>query len=254
MTDFTKRKAEDVLQPGFLDQYRGTMTFFHLQLSRLNIDLFIVEKILDFPSHLFIAPPDNIFLSQVVHNFLQVSTLQITKLATDQGSDTVTLPKFKNAMLQEVIDQYQADFREHLRESKFSERTRRMLEKATKLRDSRIAHFLNNPSSQLGSDELLTLGDLRSLRDELNAQLNVLSFNTEYFTLPISYHPAVVHPVGTDARSDIEMFLDGIAIQSNIIHMPERHPERWQHFRQSRSASVIDQINHYREKLGLPSA
>lgn len=254
MTDFTKCKPEDVLQPGFIDQYRGTMTFFHLQLSRLNTDLFIVEKILLFPADLFIAPPENIFLSQVVHNFFQVSTLQITKLATDQGSDTVTLPKFKNAMLQAVTDQFQGDFREHLRVSKFSERTRRMLEKAMQLRDSRIAHFLNDRSGRLGSDEVLTLGDLRSLRDELNAQLNVLSFNTEYFTLPISYHPAVIHPAGTDARSDIEMFLDGIALQSNIIHMPERRPEQWQHFRQVRSASEIDKINDYRQKFGFPRA
>ena len=89
MTNFTTCKPQDVLQSDFLDEYQEVMTFFHLQLTRLNVDLFIVEKILDFPSDLFVAPPDNIFLIQIVHNFFQVSTLQITKIVTDQGGDTL---------------------------------------------------------------------------------------------------------------------------------------------------------------------
>jgi hypothetical protein len=254
MTNFTTCKPQDVLRSDFLDEYKGAMTFFHLQLSRLNIDLFIVEKILDFPSELFVAPPENIFLGQVVHNFFQVSTLQVTKVVTDQGGDTLTLPKFKNTMLQAITDPYREDFREHLRLSKFSERTRRMLEKAKRLRDTCIAHFISNPNSELSGDDRLTLGDLQSLRDELNAQLNLLSFNSEYVTLPIWYHPGVIHPVGSDWRSDIEKFLDGLALQSDIIHMPERHPEQWPYFRQTQSPKIIDIVSRYRERFGLPPA
>jgi len=252
MTDFTKCKPEAVLQSYFLNEYRGAMTFFHLQLSRLNIDLFIVEKILAFPFDLFIAPPDNIFLGQVVHNFLEVSILRIAKLATDQGADTLTLPKFKNSMLKAITDTYRADFQGHLRLAKVSEQTRHMLEKAKSLRDTRIAHFIKNPDSVPSGDDRLTLAEMQSLRDQLNAQIDLLSFNTEYFTLPVSYHPKVIHPVGSDRRSDIETLLDGMALQSDIIHMSERHPERWQIFRQTRSTQVIHQINGYREKFGLP--
>jgi hypothetical protein len=254
MTDFTTCKPDAVLQADFLEEYRSVMHFFHLRLSRLNIDLFIVEKILGFPSDLFIAPPENIFLTEVVQNFFEVSILRITSIATDQGSDTLTLPKFKNRMLRNVVEPYRTDFQEHLRQAKFSERTQRMLEKATRLRDTRIAHFLDNPNIAVSTDDKVTFGDVQSLHDDLNAQLNLLSFDTEYFTLPVSYHPQVVHPIGSDSRTDIEKFLDGLAKQSSIIHMPERRPEKWQHFRSSRSAHVIDQINRYRQKFGLPPA
>src|SRR5262249_39716098 len=161
-------------------------------------------KILDFPSDLFIAPPENIFLTQVVHNFFEVSILRITKLATDQGADALTLPKFKNCMLRAINDPYRADFQEHLRRAKFSERTRSMLEKARSLRDTRIAHFIRSADSTLSDDDRLTLADVRALRDELNAQLNLLSFNAECMMLPVSYHPGVIHPVGSDPRPDIE--------------------------------------------------
>ncbi len=88
----------------------------------------------------------------------------------------------------------------------------------------------------------------------LNAQLNLLSFNSEYVTLPIWYHPGVIHPVGSDSRSDIEKFLDGVALQSDIIHMPERHPEQRPYFRQTQSPKIIDIVSRYRERFGLPPA
>ena len=173
----------------------------------MNSDLFIVEKILAFPSQIFIAPPENIFLGQVVHNFFQVSTLQITKLATDQGGDTLTLEKFKRSVRDAVIDEYRADFQSHLRRSRFGVRTRQMLEKARRLRDTRIAHFIRDQPGQVTAADQLTLAELQSLRDELNAQLDLLSFDVGHMKVPIPYHPGVGRPAGSDPRSDIEKFL-----------------------------------------------
>jgi hypothetical protein len=93
---------------------------------------------------------------------------------------------------------------------------------------------------------------MQSLRDRLSAQLNLFSFNTEHFNLPVSYDPKVIYPVGADRRSDIETLLDGMVLQFDMIHMPERHAVRWQIFRHTNSSQVIHQIIGYREKFGLP--
>lgn len=145
--DFGKLNSEDVLEPESLDEYRAKMTEFHLRLSTLKTDLFIVQKIVDFPRGIFTVLEDGLFLTRVVHNFSLMAVLQITKMATDQGRDVRTLTKFKRFMHSAIKGEYRADYQQLLKEAKFGARTKSLLEKATTLRDSVIAHSLRDPAS-----------------------------------------------------------------------------------------------------------
>lgn len=250
--DFSKKNPEDVLKAEALDEYRVAMAEFHVRLVSLKTDIFIVQKILDFPIGLFTVLEDGLFLRRVVHNFCETAVLQITKMATDQVANARTIRKFKNFMHRAIKDEYRDDYRQILKEAKFSSRTESLLDKAKKLRDTQIAHSLRDPAAETGPEDSITFGDIKSLCDELIRLFEVASFSSEFMYLTISYDPRVQHPAGRDARPDIEKILDSIVRESSVIRMPENRPEVWRHLRERWSQAKIDQFNAYRRKVGMP--
>jgi hypothetical protein len=250
--DFSQKNPDDVLKTESLDEYRAKMTEFHLRLTSLKVDLFIVQKIVDFPLGMFTVLEDGLFLNRVVQNFGLMAVLKITAMATDQVSDARTLPKFKKFMYQAIKDEFRDEYRQLLKGVKFGARTESLLEKAKTLRNTQIAHALRDPAVELGEDEIMTFGEVKSLADELVRLFDVASFSSEYYYLPASYDPRVQHPVGSDSRPDIEKILDSIARESGVIRSPENHPERWPHRRERWSQAKIDLFNAYRRKFGLP--
>ncbi len=240
--------SEDVLEAGFVDEYKRGIQFFHSHLVELHTNIFILEKVLVFPFRL-LAGPDQIFFRQVIINFYDVSILTITRVAADQAGDLFTLPRFKNTVVQHIKDAHQEPFRKQLREVRFDEETEELLARARAIRNHRIAHitqqfasnFFQRPLEQLG----FNLGELKSLRDRLTALFRALAINATYRMLPIGYD--------TDtSQSDIEQLLDGIANKSRILRMPEQQPEFWQTYRlPSLTDAEKEQINIYRRKFGL---
>jgi predicted chitinase len=173
-----------------------------------------------------------------VANYLKASILLITRLATDQGSDVRTLPKFRNRLQQMVKPEHQPDIQERLKAMGFDQRTKELLEKARNLRDTRVAHFVHN-SAQEG----MTLSEIKALRDELNTLLQALSFDVEYFMLPFSYE---------EQRADVDWVLDSVAKGSDLLNMPEHDQLRWQYRRPGFTGEEIQMVNTYRVKFGLP--
>ena len=81
----------------------GGEQYFALELTKLNGNLFIAEKIANFPFDLFVGPMTATFFSFAFWNAVELSVLQIVKLATDDGGDKLTLPMFKNRIHQSYI-------------------------------------------------------------------------------------------------------------------------------------------------------
>ena len=54
--NFVDMSVEDIIKTECLDDYKQGMDFFWVQLTRLNIDLFIAEKIAGFPFDFFTGP------------------------------------------------------------------------------------------------------------------------------------------------------------------------------------------------------
>jgi hypothetical protein len=245
-TDFTKKEAAEFLKAEELEKHSAAMRYFHDKLSDLHHYVFFVDHIVDFPFDLFIMPGGDLFLLFVLHNFLQMAVLQITKLTTDLGGDARTL----NFMDSAVKDEYQADYREVLKKAKFKPRIESLIKMAKHLRDRQIAHAVApNPGDQAHA---LTFDEIKEIVRELSNLFEVASFSTEYRYLIMAYDPTVVHPVGTEPRPDIERILDSIARESSVLHLPERNPMAWPYMRQKWSPRKVEQFNRYRRKSRLP--
>jgi hypothetical protein len=255
VTDHIALNARDILAEGSLETYENRMEAFHLQLVRLNANIFIVEHVADFPADLLMAPEDTIFLRLVVANFMESSVLVVTRLAGDTDSDFDTLSQFRNWVLRNARSEHRALVRARLKLSRFEPKAQEMLSRAKQLRDTRIAHLkILGPASEFAQNTKLGLSGLRTLRNGLNEQLDALSFGTEHMMLPLSYDQRVLLPVGTDERSDIEKILDYIAEKSPLLHMAEREPAMWPLQRTHLGERAIAALNKCRARLGLPAA
>jgi hypothetical protein len=228
------------------------MLAFSLQLTYLNVDIFILDHLLAFPFHLFPAPGGNLFFRMAVNNFLSASVLATTRVAGDQDSDFFTLPRFKNWLLQAVRPEYATEFRGRLRQLRFATTVRELLRNAVRIRHRHIAHIFEEESSERKQNDILTFGELKTIRDSLNLLFAGLAFGTEYLFLPVQYLPNIQRPQGVDARPDIERLLDLIANRSELLRLPETHPQQWVYRRGALSEKDRNLLNAYRSKFGLP--
>lgn len=247
--EFTSTGPEEFLKPEAMDKYREEMEHFHLSLSLLNTDLYIVEKILRFPFELFTIGEENLFFKRVMQNFYQTTILEITKLATDSGSDATTLPKFKNFMAKSIKVEYQDEYRLLLGDVKFDATTKDLLRRAKLLRDTQIAHSLNSSPESIIP---LSFAEIKTLFDGLARLFEVASFSSQYGYHFASYNPENLNPDGTPALTDIEEILDSVAKESSILNCPENHPETWPLDRERWPQSTVDVFNRYRRKFSLP--
>jgi len=244
---------DEVITAEFLDTYNRGMAHFFSELVELNVNLFILEKVLTFPFAMFSSPHETIFFSAVARNFFRSSLLLVTKAATDRGGDFFTLVHFKTLVRQGVRDEFRAQVDHRLREAKFDRRVLALLEKARNMRSESVAHAIEGVV--LGQDERarLDFGELCELRDELNLLLDALSFNVGHMWLPVPYSSEAIHPKGSDSRPDIERILDEIARTSYLLNLPEQNPGMWALELQHRSSEDIKTLSKYRDKFGLPS-
>ena len=245
--------AKDVLDEQHLAFYEKGMTFFYLQLVHLNVNVFILEHVLQFPFELFTVVGESIFFRMVFENFFHASLLIITRITTDQGSGLFTLPRFKNNIRQCVRSEHQASFDNRLRNIRFDKETQTLLERADGLRNERIAHASETIALGEAEDTRVTFGEIKVLRDKLESLLDALSFNVERMMLPVEYSSTVRHPPDMDNRPDIEVILDLIAERSALLNMPEDNPQMWVYQRERLSEDEIRILNQYRSKFNLPA-
>jgi hypothetical protein len=229
--------------------------FFWVQLTRLNMDLFIAEKIAGFPFDFFTGPMVPPFFFQAFRNAVEISVLQIVKLVQDPGKDVVGLRRFKNDVLRTYIrPEYESAYQQNLAECRFDDETERLLKVAGAMRDDNIAHFLRRKSFKLQREDTLTIQNLQSLASAINGLFTVIAFGPRHTFLPLEYDPTARRPPGADSRPDIERVLDSFARECAVLHLPESNPIAWDMTRPSRTETWINQLNHWRTRLGLPEA
>ncbi len=218
----------------------------------MNKIIYLAEQIIEFPFDLFIPRDNQIFLTIVMNSFHDSAILTITRLATDQAGDLFTLDRFKNRVRELIKPEFKSAFDSRLRAARFDNEVRSLLAKARDLRTHRIAHITRDFAS--GGVMLFrpNISELKELRDALNALLDALAFNVEFGMLPIPYDCRVIHPKGSNYKTDIEEILDGFAKNSFFLNMPERHPERWKYRRPHLDDDKVRILNHYRRKFNLP--
>jgi hypothetical protein len=244
--DISKLTPEDLFGDGdSRNEYlRGTNFFFN-ELVRLNTNIAIVEQVIQFPFELFFIETPT-FFRYVIANFMDMSLIIITRLATDNGKDVYTLRWFKNRVVRKLIKpEYKELFQNALKEAKFDKRTHDLLEQARRLRSKYIAHLSREPDPTIPP---IDFEDLKILRDRLNSLLEALTPNRAHLFLPFPYYSKVKNR----SKSDIEEILDRMAETSHILHMPEKNPVIWRNYYEQLTESEIGQFNFYRKKFGLP--
>jgi len=246
--DIRALDASEVLSNTFLEEYKQGMRLFYFELVNLNTNVYIMEKINEFPFKLFCSPTNTIFFSTVIKNLYDVSILTITKLAADKAGDLSTLLQFKNQVIKSIKPEYRDELRELLKQTKFDNGITSMLSIATAIRNSRIAHLKIN---DIFNDQIkrLKIENLKELAETLNSLLQALSFNVEQLLVPLTYSEYAIQ------NSDIENILDSIARGSNILNLPETVPtDAWERQKKRMSLTEIEKLNMYRKKFGLPEA
>ena len=244
-----------VIESSWLEEYEQGMNLLWLQeLVLLNSNLYILEKLLDFPFDLFVMPDRRTFFRLVQINLFRSCIIIVWKLVEDPDPSALTLLRFKNEVRRHIRPQYASSFDAALKETKFDKQIEQLLEPIRTLRNKRIAHLdkgFNLPPEQI-KELRVSLSDLMVLRDTLNQLFEVLCFGCQRSVLPIEYNPEVRHPPGVDARSDIEKFLDNVVKDSPLLNMPENEPDRWPYFREGLPTDALQVLNEYRRKFGLP--
>jgi len=241
-------QAENVLVEASLAEYKQGVSFFMAYLGELNVNLFIAERIFQFPLELlFGGGPDNaIFFGQVVRNALQMSVLCITKLVSDAGDGLYTLKQFKNKVLRMVKPEYQRAFRKRLKVAWDDSSVQDLLQRARNLRNTRIAHFhrsfvQESFDSTMRQEDLL-FSEVKALCDKLNVMFQALAFGIHYGMLPYSYEAG---------HADIDDVLNRLAQTSDWVNMAERNPALCQQSHQNLPEEEARVIHFYRRKFGL---
>jgi hypothetical protein len=73
---------------------------------------------------------------------MYMSILSITRLVTDDTSDVFTIPTFQRNLLKNIRPEYQAAYKERLRDNRFSDpQIRSIRDKAKVFRNKRLAHL-----------------------------------------------------------------------------------------------------------------
>lgn len=245
--NFSEKKADEVLISDAIAEYKRYHDFFYIdQLLRLGTNIYIIEKVINFPFNLFTIPMSNIFFSMVIHNFYNASILIITKLASDSGDDVFTLKNFKNWVREKVKDEFKNDFHEHLRQAKFDKKTYELVERAKKLRNKSIAHIIKKNIGKVEIDPL-NFAELKKLHKKLWSVYDVLSFRVQHSIFPWEYYPSI-----DSSCNDIERIFCDIAKKSELLELKEKNPNGWEKQREILSEEEIKKLNIWRLKLGLP--
>ena len=177
-----------------------------------------------------------------------MSVLCITKLVSDKKgrNDPYTLRRFKDNVVHMVKPEYQQAFQERLKVAWDESAVQDLLQRAKKLRDTRIVHFdrsfVQESFDPNMTQEDLLFSEVKALRDKLNMMFQALAFGIHHGMLPYSY---------CAGHADIDDVLNRLAQTSDLVNMAERNPAFWQQRQQTLTEEEFRVIQFYRRKSGL---
>ena len=254
--NFSNLDAKEVISLEYLKDYEDGMGFFYSELVTLNTNIFIINKIREFPFDLFCVPDDKIFFLMVINNFFEYSIIIISRLIKDTSANSFTIRKFKNRIVKDYIKpEYKEAFKNRIRNIKFEHIMDDILNRVQDLRNKRIAHTIKDYIKDTRNIGRINFKELEKLRDHINLFFENLSFNKKHIMVPIPYSVEVQHPKDSDPRSDIEKILDSIAKESAFLNISEieiKYPTIWKERKKRMTGRELDIFNKYREKLGFP--
>lgn len=246
-----------LIQTSYLKTYEQDIEYLWGSLVELNTNMFILEKVLKFPFHLFNLEY-TLFWKILKTNLYEICTLLTAKLATDRDYRVLTLQKFKDNVRKHFAkDEHRDLLDQELKYIGLEKVISGFRNRIDTLRNRKIAHhdkdWLQNQTVPMLNEIALNFSELQSICLKINQYFYLLCFSVKYSVEYVEYSTKIQHPSGTDTRSDIEVILDGLAFNSPLLNMPEQQKEFWPHQRETLSKDDIRILNEYRNKFGLDS-
>lgn len=220
-------EAKKILDPAWIPDYKNEIDAIWLQVVELNSNLFLLEHILKFPFKFLV--PFQTFWTLARNALYESCVMSAWRIAVDADGDCLTAAQLKNAVLKNTVDDVaKRSLQIELKAVEFDKTLKDIKPKIRDLRHKLYGHFSRSGIASTGASgaavQRVSFTDLKTVRDRLNALLQVLALDTELMFLPLDYDPKVQHPSNTDTRPDIVRLLDMIAENSQIIRIPGEQP------------------------------
>ncbi len=243
------------------DIYKKGLQAYWEKVIHLNTNIYILEKLHEFPWSDLTTRNKAIFFAQTFENYMDISTIIINSILGDEDNNTI-INIFMNKVGNNLVrEEFKSSFHQHLKKTKAEANFKHLnvqgglLKRVKNWRNTVIAHFKEwrltnaNPPPDVTR---IDFTELRLLIDTLNKLFHSLTFNVEYLPYQMDYNPKVIH--NQPYQTDIEDVLDNIAKESYRLNMPEAYPDQWKYLRPNLTQNQIDAINKYRIKFGLNPA
>lgn len=247
----------DIVAPEYIEEYKNGMAFLYRELKNLHVNIYFIEKVLQFPLKFFTddIPDRAIFLSYFLDNAIDKCILIITNLVATRNRnsrDVYSLRTFQVQIVELVKPEYKQAFEERIQENELDAQASDIYQRIKRLRDKQIVHLTKDYYDECYDDTIakthLYIKEIKALCEKLYTWFHNLSFGCEYVML----YPCYWDNQPRGRKSDIEEILDSIARDSYILHMPEHDPDRWIYLHTSLSQDDLDALNEYRKKFGMP--
>jgi hypothetical protein len=239
------------LPNSYLKEYTETMSYFQWELENFCINKYIIEKIRDFPFHLFGDAEGNIFFNAVANTFLNMCIITAYRLSNDKSKDAYPIKKFQNTISKNIKEEYLKQFSSYLKEIDFNKKLDFVAEKTKNIRDKALAHVDAPYVKNKLSLKTISWKDFDTIENNLIITFNGLFFDSERMLLPISYNPRIQPSRDIDSRPDIVKILDCIAKESDFLNLPEDNFNVWKIEIKKISKEDLEIFNCYRRKNNL---
>ena len=242
----------DVIESGLAAEYRQRRRLAHDQLVTLNTDVFILSKLTQFPWPIFVEQPAMEFWVGVIQKFFAYSLRRITTCGNNQGGPLMSVPRFADWVCERVRPAYRLPLQYAVRDD-----VAFVLAEQHALAPTRTSWTEPEPSAfeELFHDVVgVPLEHYRALVDALNRIYEVLAFDAGSVLRDVPDDTGESE-APCDDRPDIVKLLDELALQSELLYLPERQQAMWIHHKlHVWPEHAVRQFNVYRKRAGLVEA
>jgi len=245
-------KANQVLNESWVATYKKEIEVIWWQAYRFNINLFILNKISNFPFKTFDIPFNKSpFWRSVISSFVDTNVSIIWKIVCDNGRDVLTIRKLKNSISANIINEdIKQQFYTSLRKNDFNKNVSELETKVTEIRHNFLSHFIrdyNIIDKTSNQDIIIKYSDLNEFSDEFEILFNLLNFNYAQSTKSTEDNSSFTDKNNTD----VDKIFNGLVRNSEALNMKEQKPDDFEHWIKDISSKDLKIINDYRIKFNM---
>jgi hypothetical protein len=175
-------RYQDVIKPEMLDEYIYCHKKFFYEMTNINADLFLLEKIYSFPFKDLYLHYEELFYSLIADNTIQYLGIKIYRILEDKSNDVKTIRIFRNDLMRKYLkEEFKEDVKKRIKASGLEDKA--IADIAQRIRDLRVDFFAhrNEKYFQAGFSEekVVTFDDIKTLVLKLNDFFKAISFDVE---------------------------------------------------------------------------